>query len=487
MTDTADKNESNKKLLASPEGKHDPPTAPPSAEQVQRRADVIHATNKVAAAQDSQIVDKSPEQYVDVLGSDKSPLRTMFSYSFRHCCKIFLGFLFLIFGSFANFAVPGMLGLAVDAMTKKEWSRIDQLCLIMLIIVVVSGLTSGIRGSLFNITSFMIARDIRYDLFYALIRKDVGYFDETKTGELLSRMSSDTEVVQMGLSVNFSMLFRAIIFIVISIVILAYISWQLTLITVGGIIPFVCFGACLGIKMRTLSKELQEKKAELGQASEEAISNVRTVKAFACEKTEIEKFRALNQEVYSLGLYLAIMGACFSFIAGLLFNGMFSVIVYVGSELAKNDMITVGEITAFLLYMIQLVFNFAIITGVFTNLFKMSGASEKIVDIMKKEPAVNYAGGRTIPADQVVGEIEIKNVKFEYPTKKDVMICKNVSLKVEKNQVVALVGPSGCGKSSIISLIERFYDPIEGQVLFSGVDIRELDARWYKRQIAIVS
>lgn len=117
----------------------------------------------------------------------------------------------------------------------------------------------------------------------------------------------------------------------------------------------------------------------------------------------------------------------------------------------------------------------------------MSGASEKIVEIMQQVPAVNYSGGVTIPADQVVGEIELKNVVFEYPTKKDVKICKNVSLKVKKNQVVALVGPSGCGKSSIISLIERFYDPIEGQVLFSGVDVKDLDARWYKRQIAIVS
>lgn len=153
----------------------------------------------------------------------------------------------LLLGSVANFAVPGLLGMVVDAITKKDWSRIDQLVLFMLIIVFVSGIASGIRGSLFNITSFGIARDIRYDLFYALIRKDIGYFDETKTGELLSRMSSDTEVVQAGLSVNFSMLFRAVIFIIVSIVILALISWKLTLVTVGGIIPFGLFAICMSL------------------------------------------------------------------------------------------------------------------------------------------------------------------------------------------------------------------------------------------------
>ena len=112
---------------------------------------------------------------------------------------------------------------------------------------------------------------------------------------------------------------------------------------------------------------------------------------------------------------------------------------------------------------------------------------DKIVEIMKTEPVVNYHGGGMIPDDRIVGELELRNLTFEYPTKKDVTILKNVSLKVQANQVVAIVGQSGCGKSSIISLIERFYDPKEGQVLFSGVDVKDLDCRWYKRQIAIVS
>lgn len=116
-----------------------------------------------------------------------------------------------------------------------------------------------------------------------------------------------------------------------------------------------------------------------------------------------------------------------------MFNGMFSVIVYIGSILAKNNDITIGEITSFLLYMIQLVFNFAIISFTFGNLFKMGGASEKIVGIMQLQPEVNYGGKVTIPDDQVVGEIELRNVAFEYPTKKDVVICKNVSMQVKKN------------------------------------------------------
>lgn len=162
-------------------------------------------------------------------------------------------------------------------------------------------------------------------------------------------------------------------------------------------------------------------------------------------------------------------------------------VIYYGARLYADGVITVGSISSFLLYMIQLIFNFAIIAMVFSNIFKMIGASEKIMKMMKHVPTVNSVGGITLQESKVVGEIELVDVGFHYPTKKDVEVLKNFSLKVKQNQVVALVGESGCGKSSIISLIERFYEVSSGQILFSGVDIRKLDPRWYKRQISIVS
>lgn len=103
-----------------------------------------------------------------------------------------------------------------------------------------------------------------------------------------------------------------------------------------------------------------------------------------------------------------------------------------------------------------------------------------MVEMMRMEVEVGLAGGEPIPEDQLVGEIELKNVTFCYPTKPDVQVSKNINLKVQKNQVVALVGPSGCGKSSIINLIERYYNPTSGEILFSGKNIKDLDTKWYK-------
>lgn len=150
---------------------------------------------------------------------------TMMKYAGLFCCKLTMGLIMLVIGSSGNFVLPALIGSTVDAMTNDDWDKIKYYCLVMLVIVVVSSIASGLRGWLFNSTSCGIARNIKYDLFHNLVRKDVGYFDTVKTGDLLSRISSDITVVQDGLSTNISMIIRAIIFIIITIVIMASISW----------------------------------------------------------------------------------------------------------------------------------------------------------------------------------------------------------------------------------------------------------------------
>lgn len=162
-------------------------------------------------------------------------------------------------------------------------------------------------------------------------------------------------------------------------------------------------------------------------------------------------------------------------------------VVYIASLLYQNDNITIGEISSFLFYMIMLVFNFGMVAMVFGNVASIVGASDKIVELIKYVPDIKCSGGDTIDGE-INGKLEIKNVKFRYPSKDDVQVLKGVSFSVdnEKNRVVALCGTSGCGKSSIISLIERFYDPEEGEILFNGRNIKELDPKWYHNNIAIV-
>jgi len=169
--------------------------------------------------------------------------------------------------------------------------------------------------------------------------------------------------------------------------------------------------------------------------------------------------------------------------------GCMTLIIYIGADLYEKDKITIGTITAFFLYMTLLITNFMMFFWVLGNVATLMGTADKVIRIFHYKPKINTEGGLKIEDDQdVQGRIELKNVKFTYPTKKEVQVLKGITLEVEnsKNRVVALCGTSGCGKSSIISMIERFYDPEEGQVLFNGVDIKDIDPRWYHEQVSIV-
>ena len=223
----------------------------------------------------------------------------------------------------------------------------------------------------------------------------------------------------------------------------------------------------------------------MGSVSEEAIACIRTVKAFATEAYESRRFKESNEKVYQLGKTQAIVQAIVTSMWGLILNSANGAIIYVGALLVQRGELTVGGITSFLLYMIFLIFNFIIIGFVISAVYKVFGACEKIVEMMRI--AVEAGDCEGLKPESEEGTIELRNVSFSYPTKPDVLVSKNLNIKIESNKVVALVGHSGCGKSSVISLIEKYYNPNEGEILYNGRNIKEYDSKWYKSKIGIVS
>jgi len=208
------------------------------------------------------------------------------------------------------------------------------------------------RGTIFNRLSAWIAKAIRYDMTYFLLHKDVAFFDKHKTGDILSRMGSDVTIIQDGLSSNISMFLRALSFIIVTLIILFAKSPQLTLVTLAGICPVILAAGCFGAYYRRISKEIQAAIAELGQISEEAISNVRTVKAFANEAEEVAKFRKANQVAYELGVKSGIAAGAFSFGVSFGMNGCLAGVMYYGAKLSKDGTMGAGPLSAYLLYMI---------------------------------------------------------------------------------------------------------------------------------------
>lgn len=179
--------------------------------------------------------------------------------------------------------------------------------------------------------------------------------------------------------------------------------------------------------------------------------------------------------------------ALFSFFQQIFMYISMVVVVKIGMNMYKNGTITIGAISQFLFFMLLLLWNCQIIAYSFNNLFALFGASDRLVEVINHKPLMNISGGKKLEGD-FPGNIVLKNVKFSYPTNDSIKVLNGVDIEVNNTtkRVVALCGTSGCGKSSVIKLAERFYDPQEGEVLYNGINLKDLDPVYYHSQISIV-
>lgn len=275
---------------------------------------------------------------------------------------------------------------------------------------------------------------------------------------------------------------------IIAIIIILFVLQPILAITFFvGFGPLIYFALKFGWVMKDIAVEISNEKAKMSNIADESLSNVRTVKAFANESEEVSKFNKHSDLVFGLGRKKACVTGIFGLLIQLTLYGAMILIVYVAGELYKRNEVSIGLISTFLFYLMTLRFNFWILQYAFASAANVVGASEKIIKIITLERKINTTGGLK-PEGEVEGCLTLKNLKFTYPSKKDVQVLKGVDIAIDnkKNRVVALCGTSGCGKSSIISMIERFYDPEDGEVLFNGINIKDLDPRWYHEQVVIV-
>merc|ERR1712176_1375515 len=352
------------------------------------------------------------------------------------------------------------IGFIIDLLREKRFDEVGKWCLVQVGIVIVAGIMVGLRAIVFNILSERVSRKLRFDFYSKVLREDIGYYGANQTGSI---MNSDIQVIQDGVGSNFSMQVRAIVTIAVVLVIMIYISPILTGVTFAGVMVILLVTKYFMGQMTKAQRRIQEAKGQISQVSLESFQNIRTVKAFAAEDTEIKAYARANNTVFYKGLQKQLLNAFFSSLVQLLMYGAMALVILTATWLIQNEMITIGNIVSFLFYFQIMNWNFMMISYVLNNLATMIGGAYKVWDVMNHTPAINTEGGNTLEQQEVT-TLEVRNVKFRYPTKPDIQILKGVSFTVssEKPRVVALCGTSGCGKSSIISLVERFYDPEEG-------------------------
>ncbi len=390
----------------------------------------------------------------------------------------------LLFSVALGLILPLVIQSLVDVvLVDKDLTLLNQIAVGLLIVFLVQALFSFVhRLSLAYVGERAIA-DIREEVYAHLMGLSLSFFNDQRTGELVSRVTNDVSLLQAAITENLVALLRQAVMLVGAAVLLFWLNWQLTVVILIGI-PIVSLTMVfLGRRIRRASKEVQDKLAEAANVLEETISGVRIVKSFAREPHEMGRFGARVMETYQAAMYRAKIQAVLGPVIGFMAFASIIITLWIGSYQVIAGTLTAGGLVAYLVYTMMVATPIASLAGLYGQFLSAIGASERILDLLDTESdIVQLPDARPLP--EVVGRVSFEGVSFQYGT--GLPILHDISFTAESGQIIALVGPSGAGKSTLVNLIPRFYDVAAGQILIDGLDVRAVQLPSLRQQIGIV-
>nr|XP_049700797.1 mitochondrial potassium channel ATP-binding subunit isoform X1 [Helicoverpa armigera]XP_049700798.1 mitochondrial potassium channel ATP-binding subunit isoform X2 [Helicoverpa armigera]WRX06104.1 ABCB9 [Helicoverpa armigera] len=325
-----------------------------------------------------------------------------------------------------------------------------------------------------------VASEMKQDLFESILRQDMAFFDQERTGELVNRITVDVQDFKSSFKQTISGGLRATTQVVGSSVSLLVISPQLTGLTLLCIPSVVIGGTFIGSLLRKLSREAQTQIEKSTLVAEEAISNMRTVRAFAGEENEAQLFKRENKAAAELSMELGLGIGLFQAGTNLFLNGMVLGTMFMGGHLMSSGQMSAGDVMAFLVNAQTVQRSVAQLSLLFGAVVKGISAGGRVFEYINKKPMMDNSGTHMIKYHEFHGDIEFKDVTFAYPTRPDAVVLKNFNLKIPAGKTVAIVGTSGNGKSTIAALLERFYDVDSGSVTLDGIDVRLMSGSWLR-------
>lgn len=389
-----------------------------------------------------------------------------------------------------NVQIPLLLGQLVEIVTKYTRDHMGsfvsesrKLSVQLLLLYGVQGLlTFGYLVLLSHIGERM-AMDMRKALFSSLLRQDIAFFDAKKTGQLVSRLTTDVQEFKSSFKLVISQGLRSCTQVIGSLVSLSMLSPRLTLMLAVVTPALMGVGTLMGSGLRKLSRQCQEQIARATGVADEALGNVRTVRAFAMEKREEERYQAELESCCCKAEELGRGIALFQGLSNIAFNCMVLGTLFIGGSLVAGQQLKGGDLMSFLVASQTVQRSMASLSVLFGQVVRGLSAGARVFEYMALSPVIPLTGGYCIPNKDIRGSITFQNVTFSYPCRPGFNVLKDFTLKLPSGKIVALVGQSGGGKTTVASLLERFYDPEAGSVTLDGHDLRTLNPSWLRGQV----
>ena len=394
----------------------------------------------------------------------------------------------LILAASATLAVPLSFRQIIDlGFNANSDNQINQTFLILFIVACLVALGTSLRFYMVSWLGEKITTDIRAAVYSHVIKQSPEFFESTHSGEILSRLNTDTVLIQTLIGTSVSMAIRNILLLAGGLVMMFITSPKLSVLIFATLLLTIIPTMIMGRRVRKLSRASQDKIADASALAGERLNAIPTIQSFTNEKVEINRFNQSIQTALDAAITRMRARSLLTFVAILFGFTSIILVLWLGAYAVMDNQITAGELSQFILYAVIVAGAIAGISEVIGDTQRAIGASDRLLELLNVQSTIqDFTSVKSIPKVNAAGiGVQIQNLSFRYPSNPN-SVLSNISLEIKPGERVAIVGPSGAGKTTLFQLLQRFYDPTSGTILFSDINIQNIPLEALRKMIGVV-
>lgn len=411
----------------------------------------------------------------------KKTLKRLMGYFVSEKKMLFLLMLAVVVVVACSVYAPKLQSNAIDAIAGRQWDMLSPILIVMVIIYIIHSICTYMQSKLSVVLSQNIVSRMRKDLFLNIVNLPIRYLDANSHGDIMSRMTNDIENISTTVSQSMSSLFSGILTVIGTVVMMVALCPRLAALSCVTVILTIVATKLLSKAMRIFFKKRQVILGQLNGNVEEMVTGYRTVVAYNRQNAVVNDFDNVSDELTRVGIIAEILGGSMGPVMNVVNNVGFVIIAAFGGYFAINNVISIGVISAFIVYARQFGRPIDELAQIYGQIQTAVAGAERVFEVMD-EPLEDKSGKKNM--DDLKGIIRFKNVNFSYTKEKQVLY--DFNLEVKAGQKVALVGSTGSGKTTVVNLLMRFYDVDSGEILIDDVNIKDIDCDSLRRNTAIV-